>query len=75
VKTTGDGLLIEFSIVVDALRSATEIQRGLAKRNATTPQHERVEFRMGLDVGDIVVEDGDIFGDGDWLTPKSTIRS
>jgi adenylate cyclase len=64
VKTTGDGLLIEFSSVVDALRSATEIQAGMVDRNGTVPQSERIEFRMGLNVGDVVVEDGDIFGDG-----------
>jgi TolB-like protein/class 3 adenylate cyclase len=64
VKTTGDGLLVEFSSVVDALCSATEIQAGMAERNAPLPQHERIEFRMGLNVGDVVVEDGDIFGDG-----------
>ena len=64
VKTTGDGLLVEFGSVVDALRCATEIQAGMAERNATVPQDERIEFRMGLNVGDIVVEDGDIFGDG-----------
>jgi adenylate cyclase len=64
VKTTGDGLLIEFSSVVDALRSASEIQTGMAQRNANVPQDERIEFRMGLNVGDVVVEGGDIFGDG-----------
>jgi adenylate cyclase len=64
VKTTGDGLLIEFSSVVDGLRGASEIQAGMAERNATAPQDDRIEFRMGLNVGDIVVEDGDIFGDG-----------
>jgi len=64
VKTTGDGLLVEFSSVVDALCAATEIQGGLADRNAPVPQDERIEFRMGLNVGDVVVEDGDIFGDG-----------
>jgi adenylate cyclase len=64
VKTTGDGLLVEFSSVVDALRSASEIQAGMAERNASVPQSDRIEFRMGLNVGDVVVEDGDIFGDG-----------
>ena len=64
VKTTGDGLLVEFGSVVDALRCASEIQDGMAERNATVPQDERIEFRMGLNVGDVVVEDGDIFGDG-----------
>jgi adenylate cyclase len=64
VKTTGDGLLVEFGSVVDALRSASEIQAGMAERNQAVPQNDRIEFRMGLNVGDIVVEDGDIFGDG-----------
>jgi adenylate cyclase len=64
VKTTGDGLLVEFSSVVDALRSASEIQARMAERNAAVPQNERIEFRMGLNVGDVVVEEGDIFGDG-----------
>jgi adenylate cyclase len=64
VKTTGDGLLVEFGSVVDGLRCATEIQAGMADRNASVPRDERIEFRMGLNVGDIVVEDGDIFGDG-----------
>jgi adenylate cyclase len=64
VKTTGDGLLVEFGSVVDALRCATEVQAGMAERNATAPAGKRVEFRMGINVGDVVVEDGDIFGDG-----------
>ena len=64
VKTTGDGLLVEFSSVVDALRAANEIQAGMAERNAPAPLDEWIEFRMGLNVGDVVVEDGDIFGDG-----------
>src|SRR5215831_16043234 len=64
VKTTGDGLLVEFSSVVDALRCASEIQAGMAERNAPVPQDGCIEFRMGLNVGDVVVEDGDIFGDG-----------
>src|SRR6516165_5960965 len=64
VKTTGDGLLVEFSSVVDALRCATEVQAGMAERNATIPADNRIEFRIGINVGDIVVEDGDIFGDG-----------
>ena len=64
VKTTGDGLLVEFGSVVDGLRCATEIQAGMAERNTSVPQSDRIEFRMGLNVGDVVVEDGDIFGDG-----------
>jgi adenylate cyclase len=64
VKTTGDGLLVEFSSVVDALRCATEMQAGMGGRNATMPNDRRIEFRIGINMGDIVVEDGDIFGDG-----------
>jgi TolB-like protein/class 3 adenylate cyclase len=63
VKTTGDGLLVEFVSVVDALRCATAWQSGMAERNADTPD-DRIEFRIGVHQGDIVVEDGDIFGDG-----------
>jgi adenylate cyclase len=64
VKTTGDGMLIEFASVVDALRCAVEVQRGMAERNKDVPQAERIEFRMGINVGDIIIEGGDIFGDG-----------
>jgi adenylate/guanylate cyclase family protein/resolvase-like protein len=64
VKTTGDGLLVEFSSVVDALRCATEVQAGMGERNAAVPADRRIEWRIGINVGDIVVEDGDIFGDG-----------
>ena len=63
VKTTGDGLLIEFGSVVDALRCATEVQAGLLGRNAMAPADKRVEYRIGINMGDIVVEDDDIFGD------------
>src|SRR5438105_13589233 len=64
VKTTGDGLLVEFTSVVDGLRCTTEIQKTMAERNADVPPTSRIEFRMGVNVGDVVVEDGDIFGDG-----------
>src|SRR5437016_5898367 len=64
VKTTGDGLLVEFASVVDALRCAVEMQVALAESNAPTPPDHRIEFRIGIHQGDIVVEDGDIFGDG-----------
>ena len=64
VKTTGDGLLVEFSSVVDAVRCATEVQAGMAERNASVPVSQRIEWRVGINVGDIVVENGDIFGDG-----------
>src|SRR5205809_119930 len=64
VKTTGDGMLVEFASVVDAVRCAVEVQRGMAERNAEVPQEKRIEFRVGIHQGDIVVEDQDIFGDG-----------
>src|SRR5262245_31758750 len=64
VKTTGDGLLVEFSSVVDALRCATEIQKAMAKGNAEIAAERGIEFRIGINTGDIVVENGDIFGDG-----------
>jgi adenylate cyclase len=64
VKTTGDGLLVEFASVVDALRCAAEIQAAVAESNAPLPVDRRIQFRIGINMGDIVVEDGDIFGDG-----------
>jgi len=64
VKTTGDGLLVEFGSVVDALRCAAEVQNEMTGRNAGVPPDSRIELRIGINVGDIVVEDGDIFGDG-----------
>jgi len=64
VKTTGDGLLVEFGSVVDALQCATEVQAGVAERNTAVPNDRRIEYRIGINMGDIVVEDGDIFGDG-----------
>ena len=64
VKTTGDGLLVEFASVVDALRCAVEVQRGMAERDADVPQDKRIEFRVGIHQGDVITEAGDIFGDG-----------
>ena len=64
VKTTGDGLLAEFASVVDAVRCAVEVQREMVARNAAASAQRRIEFRMGINVGDIIIEDGDIFGDG-----------
>jgi adenylate cyclase len=64
VKRTGDGSLVEFASVVDAVRCAVEVQRGMAERNTNVPQDKRIEFRIGINVGDIIVEDNDIFGDG-----------
>ena len=64
VKNTGDGALVEFASVVDAVRCADEIQRGMAEQNIDVPQDKRIEFRIGIHVGDIIIEDDDIFGDG-----------
>jgi adenylate cyclase len=63
-KTTGDGLLVEFSSVIDALRCATQWQQAMDTRNASARGDNRIEFRIGVHQGDIVVEDDDIFGDG-----------
>jgi adenylate cyclase len=64
VKTTGDGALVEFGSVVDAVRCAIDIQRATAERNANIPEHRRIEFRIGINVGDIIIDEGDIYGDG-----------
>jgi adenylate cyclase len=64
VKTTGDGALVEFASAVDAVRCAIEIQRAMAERNAHIPQDRRIEFRIGINVGDIIIDEGDIYGDG-----------
>jgi len=64
VKNTGDGLLAEFSSVVDAVRFAVHLQREMAQRNADVPTEGRIEFRIGINVGDVIVEERDIFGDG-----------
>src|SRR5271157_1512454 len=65
VKRTGDGSIIEFRSVVDAVRCAIEVQQGLIDRNAGVPEEKRIEFRVGIHVGDVVEEnDGDLMGDG-----------
>src|SRR5215472_15300861 len=64
VKNTGDGFLAEFASVVDAVRCAAEVQRGMAAHNADALAEERIEFRIGINLGDVIVEDHDIFGDG-----------
>jgi adenylate cyclase len=64
VKTTGDGMLVEFASAVAAARCAVEIQRGMAGQNANVPQEGRIEFRIGIHLGDIIIDDDDIFGDG-----------
>jgi TolB-like protein/class 3 adenylate cyclase/Tfp pilus assembly protein PilF len=64
VKTTGDGMLVEFASAVDAVRAAVEVQRSMAEQNAAVPHDGRIEFRIGVHVGDIIIDDNDIFGDG-----------
>lgn len=64
VKTTGDGVLVEFASAVDAVRSAIEVQSGMAVQNEGIPPDKRIEFRVGIHVGDIMIDDSDIFGDG-----------
>jgi TolB-like protein/Tfp pilus assembly protein PilF len=64
VKRTGDGVLIEFASAVDATRCAVEIQRGMVERNASVHEDKRIELRIGIHIGDVIIEDGDIFGDG-----------
>jgi adenylate cyclase len=64
VKRTGDGILIEFSSAVDAVRCAIQQQRGMGQRNAGIPAEQRIELRMGIHIGDIIIDEGDIFGDG-----------
>jgi adenylate cyclase len=64
VKNTGDGMLVEFGSVVDAVRCAVAIQREMAERNAAVPEGQRIELRVGINLGDVIAEVGDIFGDG-----------
>jgi len=64
VKTTGDGALVEFASAVDGVRCAVEIQRSMAERNADIAGDRRVEFRIGINIGDIIIDEGDIYGDG-----------
>ncbi|WGS27189.1 adenylate/guanylate cyclase domain-containing protein [Bradyrhizobium sp. ISRA464] len=64
VKNTGDGMLAEFNSVVAAVRCALDVQRGMAERNAGIPRDKRMEFRIGINVGDVIIDGGDIFGDG-----------
>src|SRR6267154_4495111 len=64
VKNTGDGALVEFGSVVDAVRCAVEIQRGMDEQNAAIPIDRRIEFRIGINVGDVIIDGDDIYGDG-----------
>src|ERR1700731_2122935 len=64
VKNTGDGLLAEFPSVVEAVRCAAELQRGMGDRNAEIPEDKRITFRVGINLGDVIAEEDDIYGDG-----------
>jgi adenylate cyclase len=64
VKTTGDGALVEFASAVDAVRCALEIQRAMSERSAAIPEDRRIDFRIGINVGDIIIDEGDVYGDG-----------
>ena len=64
VKTTGDGMLVEFASVVDAVACAVSIQRSMVRRNAGIPAGKQIVFRIGINVGDIIIDGDDIFGDG-----------
>src|SRR5207245_2841355 len=64
VKNTGDGFLAEFPSVVDAVRCAIAVQRAMADRNAETPENKRIAFRVGVNLGDVIAEENDIYGDG-----------
>src|ERR1700726_877674 len=64
VKTTGDGMLVEFASVVDAVRCAAELQRAMIDREAAMPEDRRIRFRIGINLGDVIVDGDDIFGDG-----------
>jgi adenylate cyclase len=76
VKTTGDGALVEFASAVDAVRCAMEIQRTMAERNATVPEDRRIEFRMGINVGDIIIiDEGDIYRDGVNIAARVDLRA
>jgi class 3 adenylate cyclase len=64
VRVTGDGILGEFASVVNAVQCAVELQRGMVERNADVPREKRIEFRIGINVGDIIIDRGDIWGEG-----------
>src|SRR6202171_463887 len=64
VKTTGDGMLVEFPSIVDAVRCAVEVQRAMIDRGSAIEEYQRIRFRIGINLGDVIVENGDIFGDG-----------
>src|SRR5271155_2107026 len=64
VKTTGDGMLVEFASIIDAVGCAVAVQRGMLSRNAGVAEDNRIVFRIGINIGDIIIDGGDIFGDG-----------
>ena len=64
VKTTGDGILVEFASVIDAVRCAVEMQRAMVDRNAEAPENKRIAFRIGVNLGDVIIDGDDIYGDG-----------
>ena len=64
IKTTGDGMLVEFQSVADAVRASIEIQERMRRRNSDVPEDRRIRFRIGINLGDIIFEEGDIYGDG-----------
>ena len=74
VKNTGDGFLAEFQSVFDAVKCAAEVQRGMANREPTVPEDRRIRFRIGINLGDVIAEEHDIFGDGVSASPISPIR-
>ncbi len=75
VKLMGDGALVEFPSVVEAVQCAVEIQRGMAERNAEVPEDKRMEFRIGINLGDVIVEGDDIYGDGVNVAARLEARS
>jgi adenylate cyclase len=64
IKTTGDGMLVEFQSVADAVKCAVEVQERMKRRNADVPEDRRIQFRIGINLGDIIFDEGDIYGDG-----------
>src|SRR6202008_2399925 len=75
IKTTGDGMLVEFHSIVDAVLCAAEIQRRMARRNADVPPARWMQFRIGINLGDVIVDDNDIFGDGVNVAARLQMRA
>jgi class 3 adenylate cyclase len=75
VKLISDGALLEFASVVDAVACAVAIQRGMADRNTQVPAERRIEFRMGINLGDVIIEDDDIYGDGVKVAARLEVRA